>query len=388
MIKKVLSYIFRGLASLILVLLALVLGVQVVAPVYDFPESLPFSGDYIYNPYQEFDSSTVLKSNFHAHTQWDTDTTYTEEQFIEAYKAQGYDIISMANHQALSRLGHVQSYEHGINATNYHISVLGTESVSWLDFPLMFRPLHQMQFILNHLTPQAKILAINHADRIRFVDHSSVFNQLRGYPLMEMNPPHDPSCWDRALSSGIYSNLVANDDAHSIHRRHSWMQKCFSMICSSSTEPDSLISALRRGNAYGTVISNEKNMSPNPHANLPTINNIALSGDTVSVRMSIAADSIKFVGQGGKTISSIPNTSEASYIFTPQDTYIRVVAHYPMEIELWSNPFIRIPSPQHDPHTYDKPTINWMLTAINIVLWVVVCGFLVRLALMIWRRRR
>lgn len=385
--KKAIIYFLKGLASLILVLLAVVLGLQVVAPVYDFPTTVPFSGAYIYNPYKGFDSSQVLKSNFHAHTQWDTDSAYTEEQFVEAYKAQGYDVISMANHQALSRLGHVQSYEHGINASNYHISVLGTECVSWLDFPLMFRPLHQMQFMINHLTPQATILAVNHADRIRFADYERVFGKLRGYPLMEMNPPHDPKCWDIALSSGIYSNLVANDDAHSITRRHSWMQKCFSMVCTSSDEPDSLLSALRRGNAYGTVISNEKNMSKHPHANLPKINNIALNGEVVSIRMDSKADSIRFIGQGGRTVYSVSDTTGASYVFAPQDTYIRVVAHYPLDIQVWSNPFVRISGEQNDPHSYDKPTVLWTMTLLNILIWIAVSGGLIWLTVLLWKKR-
>lgn len=386
--KKVVIYFLKGFISLILVLLAVVLGLQVVAPVYDFPATQPFSGEYIYNPYRGFDSSQVLKSNFHAHTQWDTDSAYTEEQFVEAYKAQGYNVISTANHQAIGRLGHVPSYEHGVNASNYHISVLGTEHVSWLDFPLMFVPLHQMQFMINHLTPQTKILAVNHPERIRFADHERVFSQLRGYPLMEMNPSHDSKCWDVALSSGIYSNLVANDDAHSITRRHSWMQKCFSMVCSSSDEPDSLINALRIGNAYGTVISNEKNMQENPHANLPKINNIALlGGGVVSVRVDSVADSIRFVGQGGRTLFSVSDTTSARYAFAPEDTYVRVVAHFPLDIQVWSNPFVRISDPQYNPHTYVEPTVSWAVTVVNVLLWLAIVGGLIWLVVLLWKRR-
>lgn len=418
MIKKILLTI----ASVLLFILSFILVIQAVTPKYRFSPASKFSGDYIYNPYWHRVNDSLpalLKGNFHAHTMWDTRHDYNAQQYTQAYRDQGYNVIGIADHQTITEGGtFMPTYEHGFNFSNYHILALGADGVQWLDYPIMLEPLDQMQASVNLLKKDTKALAINHSERIRYTDTKPIFARLQGYNLMEMNPQHDPACWDIALSSGIYSNLIANDDAHSIKNRLSWFQKCYSMVFSDSAEPDSVLNCLLGGAAYGVVISNEKNSQSNPHAGIARITDIGLhGGDTVYISLDQSADSIRFIGQNGRVMQLNKATDNAAYHFAAVDTYIRIESYFPLGVVLWSNPFVRVDSTlaagdattdtdvatagtsaaaatssvtdgaiELLPHVFvpqtvvPAPTVNWFLTALNTLKYLALASLLVWLA--------
>lgn len=378
--------ILRSLLTIVMMLVAFVVFTQALTPIYRFGAPRAFSGAYVYNPYAGCDSAAFaapLKSNFHAHTMWDTRHDYTPEEFRAAYLAQDYEVIGIAEHQVINPMGHIPSYEHGLNLSNFHVLMLGADGVQWLDYPIMLMPLNQMQASLDMLSGDAQAMGINHSERIKFIDHQRIFSRLQGYKLMEMNPMSDPRCWDYALSSGIYSNLVADDDAHSIINRRSWFQKCYTMVLSDSEVGDILVDRLVRGAAYGVVLSNEKNTEQAPHAGLPRIKDIGITaGDTVYIALDMEADSIRFVGDNGRTVALFADCDNARYAMRAADSYVRVECYYSPGIEVWSNPFVRTEQPlgfidDRDgmPRTVvPAPTINWWLTVLNSIMWTSLAG--------------
>jgi len=74
-------------------------------PVYIFPETEKFSGEFFYNPYENIDSSKWLTANFHAHTRsWGglTNGSSSDKDLIKAYKSLGYDITGISNYHRIS----------------------------------------------------------------------------------------------------------------------------------------------------------------------------------------------------------------------------------------------------------------------------------------------
>jgi hypothetical protein len=57
--------------------------------------------------------------------------------------------------------------------------------------------------------------------------------------------------------------------------------------------------------------------------------------------MSRAAGEIKFIGQNGKQLSAATNTSEASYLLKPADTYVRTEIEFEDGTRIFLNPVFR-----------------------------------------------
>lgn len=169
------------LIVIVAVLMLCVLS-YISVPVYDFQSGRSFCGDSVYNPYAGADSSCWRKANFHAHQKEKPQCDYTVEQMLEAYRSNGYDIMSISDHQCLNtehadRPGFISTYEHGYGINGYHQLVMGAERVTWRDFPLMLTQ-SQMQYMLHWLRPQAEALVLNHPGKTRIID-LAVYGWLR-----------------------------------------------------------------------------------------------------------------------------------------------------------------------------------------------------------------
>lgn len=289
------------LIVIVAVLMLCVLS-YISVPVYDFQSGRSFCGDSVYNPYAGADSSCWRKANFHAHQKEKPQCDYTVEQMLEAYRSNGYDIMSISDHQCLNtehadRPGFISTYEHGYGINGYHQLVMGAERVTWRDFPLMLTQ-SQMQYMLHWLRPQAEALVLNHPGKTRIID-LAVYGWLRGYDLLEINPERgrerSEQYWDTALSAGIYSTLIGDDDAHNIRNRSSWFQRCFTMVNTPSLRPGDIMKSLKKGAAYAVYVPHDVNNRPDPHGDLPRMERISMairfaSGSTGPLRRSGLSD--------------------------------------------------------------------------------------------------
>ena len=371
------------IVSVVVLLLCAVSYVGI--PVYRFGHGRAFRGDRIYDPYSDVDPEQWRKANFHAHQSEKPKCDYSAEQMLEAYRLNGYDIIGISDHQKLNlagsdRPGFIPIYEHGYGLNRCHHLLIGAQKVSWRDCPVMLTR-SQVQFMLAGLRPQAELVVLNHPGQMRWIDHR-LYGCLRGYDLMEINPETGPErsdiVWDAALSAGIYSTLVANDDAHSITDRESWFQRCFTMLNTPSLDRGDILASLRKGTAYGVYVPAEVNLREKPHADLPRVERIGLQGDTISLRLDRPARSIRFIGQEGHVLARTADSRTGHYRFDERDTYARAVAEFDDGVVLYFNPFVRT-SDGLRPGNAFVPEIDYPLTILSDSLWLTVVAVLGRL---------
>jgi hypothetical protein len=307
-----------------------------VCPVYEFSHTGVFKGAKYYNPYSGMSSGEWIKCNFHAHSYcWGGITNGRDvpaDSLISTYRKMGYQHAGISNYQKITRLNcdsilSIPAYEHGYNIKKRHHLVLGADRVSWLDF-MFWQDLHHKQFVLDNLRRDADFLIINHP---QFSDGfmPEDFGKLSGYDAVEALNHYRTSIphWDSALSSGYYAVVAANDDMHNLHNLDE-VGICLTVANVQKADRQNLIASLRRGAHYGVRMKLRENETANIRTErlrlLPHPVEIQMKGDTLFVEMSRELMQIRFVGQGGVVKRSTDGTNAASYVFLPEDTYIRI----------------------------------------------------------------
>lgn len=119
-------------------LLVFVLCIYTQSPVFNFAETRPFSGEKIFNPYQQV-KGRVVKANFHAHAKaWGglTNGHNSAEELMGSYHDKGYAFAGVSNYFATNPLNEgLKVYEHGINLMKSHKLAINPSSVVYFDYP-------------------------------------------------------------------------------------------------------------------------------------------------------------------------------------------------------------------------------------------------------------
>lgn len=388
--------------------LLIILGYQAViyflAPVYHFPEPVPFHGIGYYNPYQGLDSTGWRKSNFHFHVkEWGGLTAgrnNTPEEFYRVYKWLNYDAPQISNYQSISEVFkdsafYIPTYEHGFGVRKKHQILIGARSVLWLDYSL-FQNRHHKQHIIDLLRPDNGAVAIAHPDWEGGYSLDDM-KYLSNYDLLEVldNNWRSIPQWDAALSAGRPVWILADDDAHNIDDRFQIM-RCATFIHSDVLQSDSMVASLKNGRAYGMEIYMGDywtwEMKASWAKRMPKLRSVKMVGDTLKVDVSGDVFKTVFIGQDGKVRKSVYGGGSQWYLFTPTDTYIRteitfIAKHAHPKLGrgdiMYLNPVIRsdTPSPYNDP----TAEIDWVRTWIFRVMSF---GSVILIFLFFWRMRK
>lgn len=340
---KVLLYL------LIIPLVLLLVWFYATAPVYRFASPRPFTGDHIYNPYQNIQGIHWLAGNFQVQTRvWLGLTNGRKNTSVavwNAYRRLGYDIIAISDYQSINKvfkdsLGYIPVYEHGYGIFKTHQVCLGSRRVLWRDYPLG-ATLSQKQHIIHLLLNDNELVALAHPD-LRSGYRPQELKYLSGYQLMEVLNGARVSLghWDTTLSWGYPAFILANDDAHDIFKPGE-IGNYVTLIAATKPEPFEILQALKKGSAYGVRVLTDQH-TEGFIKQLPQLISCEISsGDTLKIRFSDTADEIRFVGQGGKIRSIIRRATHAALPFSQQDTYIRVEAEFGGKAILYLNPVFR-----------------------------------------------
>jgi hypothetical protein len=330
-IKKILQILLVIFISL----LAFELVIYFLAPVYNFPEPKPFSGQILYNPYQGMDSLNWKKVNFHFHVRaWGGLTSgrnNSVDDFWSTYKKLGYDIPCISDYQHINTFNkdssfYIPAYEHGFGLRKKHQLLIGARKVLWLDYSL-FQDLSHKQYILNRLHDQNEMVAIAHPDWESGYSLDDM-KYLSNYQLVEAldNNWRSVPQWDAALSSGHPVFIVGDDDAHNIHNPYQ-IGRCCTFINSPTLQSTDLLNAMKKGTAFGADIYMSENETFDQKALrarlIPVLDAVILKHDTLWVKTSKKAIRFMFIGQNGKIKKLVRFTKEAWYKIQPEDTYIR-----------------------------------------------------------------
>jgi len=371
----ILRLILKSILYFILLLLFIVFLQYITCPVYEFPESEPFSGGKIYNPYHDMDSNQWIRANFQVQAKaWLglTDGRKNASGNIhELYTALGYQVIAISDYQKINRFGedsegYIPVYEHGYNIQKFHQVLIGSGSVLWRDY-VFFQTRHQKQHLLQLLRKDNDLVALAHP---RFTKGFSPadLKYLSGYDCIEvvngfrLSPAH----WDTALSNGHYATVLGSDDAHDISNLDQVGHRC-TYINAGEVNRKEVVAALLNGNAFAADIYRNLGETLEEKVtkmkNLPLLREAGLSGDTITIRVGREAGEIRFIGQNGSIRQVQQGTATAVYLFRPEDTYIRTEIAFPDGTVYYLNPFCRSEEdfPAQRPFPRIDQTRTWLL---------------------------
>ena len=369
---KYIKAFFKYFIGLIFILFSLPF---IISPVYDFPEPNAFSGDKIWNPYQDMDTNNWRKGNFQIQAlAWggytDGSNNPTDSVFA-IYNQLGYDIIGISDYQKINTYykgnpDYIPIYEHGFNARKTHQVSIGMKDgfVLWLDFPF-YQTTSQKQFIINLLRPHTEILALVHPDfSLEGYSHDNL-SYLTNYDLLEAlnHQRFSISHWDAVLSSGHAKYILANDDAHDI-RNPFLVGVVSTYINAATTHREDIIAAMKSGKTYGfvpyTPDFDDYTKKAERAKHLPLLKEAHLNGNHFTVRADGKPKFIRFVGQNGEIKKEVKNSNIAFYDFKDDDTYIRTRVDYGRTEFMLLNPIYRYHG--NNPLQEEIATINWWKT--------------------------
>lgn len=341
--KKVLYIAGRVLLAVPLAVVAAASTGYLFAPVYDFADPQPFSGEGIYNPYDGVDFSTAKKAIFHFHTTR-SDGRDSPRAMVAAYRNMGYDIVSVADHHRITPTGSAQdeelrTYEHGLNAHRFHNVVFGADHPCHFQLPL-WQTTSQRYETLRRLKNDFPIVELNHPRSVRGLTPEQM-RLLSHYDYIEAdrNLDNERTLWDTALSAGHYSFIMAGDDLHDLARADA-IGRQLTFVMSSGTDATSVMNALGQGHTYSVRVRN-----PSQHRDsvyIPKVVAVEFDRDTIGVAFSDPAE-IRFVGQNGEVRKTEYSATCASYRFAGEDTYVRVEARFDLRggTVIYLNPLAR-----------------------------------------------
>ena len=382
-------YVGRVFSALGIALLLLVLYVYLSVPTYSFKEPKPFSGEYLYNPYQDMNPDQWKKYHFHCHSRRYfglTNGRKSKEATIDSvYQTLGYDHYGISDYMGINMHGskkedYIPAYEHGYGLfRKTHQICIGAESVYWPDFPFM-QNLNMKQHMLNKLGERCRFVMPAHASFTKGYKVSDMI-LLSNYRLIEVVNPYGNAFehWDKALSNGHRVYALGDDDTHNITNVHEVCRN-LTMVNTPDLDPEHVYEALDKGLCYAVEFDywyyHPEQKAKDARA-LDYLTQAQLIGDTLFISTSAETmREVKFIGQDGKVLKTEENVATAYYVIQTEDTYVRTRIDLNGRHFLYLNPVTRHPSSNLDDRRLDS--INYAQTGLY---WFV---YAVALLAMIW----
>lgn len=349
--KKTLKIVGISIAFVIAIGIAIMAWFYATCPIYEFKEPKPFSGDNIYNPYQEAKQNQWKKAIFHLHTRsWGGITdgkNNLREQVDSVYQSLQYDLITVSNYMKFEKTDNecdISAYEHGYNIRKTHQLCLDcTKPVLFRDY---FFPqnLHHKQHIINLLKNRCAVVAVNHPD-LRDGYFPEDFKYLSGYDLFEVlnGARISDEEWDAALSNGHPAWLIANDDSHNVNDPED-VHLEVTFVNSSTVCRSEILQNLCAGNAFGIHFPDNQQtlLQKQQEAKMVSFpKQIEVQGDTLFVVWQKAMNEIRFIGKEGKVLNRVYDTDSAYYAIQPEDPYVRVQLYSTEGFVYYLNPVVR-----------------------------------------------
>lgn len=262
-------------------------------PSYSFAEIEPFHGDFIYNPYSDFNQINYI----------DFRSKDIENQGINVY-------------------------EYGYAMTGTRYLCLGYDEKRKIDYPFL-QSVHYKQFNIDKLNKKCRLVALAHPSK---GFKKGELTRLDHYRVMEALSPNDNSLyyWDIALSNGHRVNIIStNGEFGTI-----FDSKKYVTACVGGADVGSVLNSLETGNSYAVAYSGNL-------LEVPVVQEVTLKGDTIFVAVSEKAKEIRFIGQNAVEKQALNGVSEGFYIFRNDDAYIRTEIEFDNGNTLYLNPLVR-----------------------------------------------
>lgn len=378
-------YLGRVMACIGIALLLLILCLYLSVPTYSFKEPKPFSGEYLYNPYQDMKPDQWKKYHFHCHSRKYFGLTNgrksTETAIDSVYQALGYDHYGISDYMGINKHGadkedYIPAYEHGYGLIRKtHQICIGAEKVYWPDFPFM-QNLSMKQHMINKLGERCRFVMPAHASFTKGYKVSDM-KWLSNYRLIEVVNPYGNAIehWDMALSNGHRLYALGDDDTHDITKASEVCHN-LTMVNTQSLDAESIYEALDKGLCYAVEFDNwyyyplTLEHKIKDARSLDYLTQAQLVGDTLIIRTSAETmKEVQFIGQDGKVLKTEVDIPTAYYVIQPEDTYVRTRIDLNGRNFLYLNPVTRHPSPELNDQRLDY--INYAQTGLYWLVYVV-----------------
>ena len=375
----------KVMACIGILLMLLVLIAYLSVPSYSFKEPQPFEGQYLYNPYQDIDSSFWKKYNFHCHSRKFFGLTNgrksTETAIDSVFMALGYDHYGISDYMSINphnaeNEDYIPAYEHGYGLIRKtHQLCIGAEKVWPIDYPFM-QNLNLKQHTINKLGENSRFVVPAHASFTKGYKVNDM-KWLSNYRLLEILNPYGNAIehWDMALSHGHRVYGLGNEDTHNVRKANDVCQS-LTVINTPDLKPENVFEALEKGACYAVEFDNyyhfpmtleEKAFQAKA---LPHLTQAELIGDTLIISTSAPfMKEVKFIGQGGKVLKTMENVATASYVVQPEDSYVRTQINVNGLQHFYLNPVTRHTTPTPIDRRLDE--INLAQTALYWMVYVV-----------------
>ncbi len=389
--KNLLWWVGKVLLGLGITLLLPVLYVYLSVPTYSFKEPKPFSGEYLYNPYQDIRPELWKKYHFHCHSHKYfglTNGRKSKEETIDSvYRALGYDHFGISDYMHINphnaeKKDYIPAYEHGYGLIRKtHQICIGAKSVYWPDFPFM-QNLNMKQHMINKLGERCRFVMPAHASFTKgYKKNDMMF--LSNYRLLEVVNPFGNAIehWDIALSNGHRVYALGNDDTHNINDEHEVCHN-LTMVNTTDLDPEHVYEALDKGLCYAVEFDNwyyyPLTLEQKIHdaRKLDYLTKAQLVGDTLFITTSAETmREVKFIGQDGKVLKTEENVATAHYVIQPEDHYVRTRIDLNGRHFLYLNPITRHPLPdiidrRLDSINYAQTGLYWIIYAVALVAFI------------------
>ena len=351
----------RVMAGIGIALLLLVLYVYLSVPTYSFKEPKPFSGEYLYNPYQDMNPDQWKKYHFHCHSRKYFGLTNgrksTENTIDSVYQALGYDHYGISDYMFINphnaeKEDYIPAYEHGYGLfRKTHQICIGAESVYYIDFPFM-QNLNMKQHMINKLGERCRFVMPAHASFTKGYKVNEMM-LLSNYRLLEVVNPYGDAFehWDMALSNGHRVYALGNDDTHNITQT-SEVFRNMTMINTPDLNPEHVYEALDKGLCYAVEFDNWYHVPMTLEEKvkqaraLPHLTRAELVGDTLFIETSNGKmQKVEFIGQDGKVLKTEEDIATAYYVIQPEDHYVRTHINANELQHFYLNPVTRHSTP-------------------------------------------
>jgi hypothetical protein len=289
----------------------------------------------IFNPYVS--KTNVYKGEVHVHTT-NSDGSGTPTETLEAYKAAGYNFISMCDHDVLTAdpvvadIINIPGVEETPTDTYPHILNVGGSANASVASP---------QSIIDAIVAQRGLAIIAHPEAIldvmpvefNMVVSTEELMQLTDFNGMEIRNGGVDDVgdvarevkWGALLTAGKPIWAYTNDDVHNLAGLA--FDKFNLKVFADSLTISNIVASLRNGNFY----CQSKN---GPALTISVVNNVITIGSDMAAGFT-------WIGKKGVTLQTNANTTSTSYTVLGDEKYVRcrVVKHGSTETA-WTQPII------------------------------------------------
>ncbi len=339
------------------------------APRYFFPQTEVFFGKKIYNPYTNLDAPNWIKTGIYIYPPWYKDALESISGNDRYYELDEYyyDTLLFAANQKFEKTGN--TYMQGLHH-NDHLAI-GCDDIDYTDYPFI-RDIHNKQHRINMVRDNGCLLYLKPSvffDNYK-PEHPKLLRNYHGI-MVDENFVQSQHLWDQALSSGIYTTLIAN----ALPRSSRFLPEKQYRIIYVNPNSAGIKSALAKGNYF--VASHYEHVDDTVKPKLTSkLQDVSILGDSIVISTTETAMAVNFFGQNGEVADVQKNTSQAVYKLKRSDSYIRTTIIFDDGTRYYLNPVHRY-SGKQPPHVIPVE-VNFLKT------WLLRAGGIVVLLVVIW----